>query len=160
MSANLQTYLSDHLAGAQFATSLLADLGAQTLDTDLAAFARTLLAEIEADKQVVEQILTRLDSQPSMIKEASAWFAQKLGRAKLQVGSDRFSIFEGLELLAIGILGKLSLWKALQAIPAHDNAFAILDLAQLAKRASDQHAAVEQWRITYAVSALRESASG
>lgn len=159
MSANLQTYLRDHLAGAQFATSLLADLGAQTLDTDLAAFARTLHAEIEADKQIVEQVLTRLDSQPSMIKEASAWFAQKLGRAKLQVGSDRFSIFEGLELLAIGILGKLALWKAIQAMPSHSS-FAALDLGLLAKRASDQHAAVEQRRITYAVTALGESASG
>jgi hypothetical protein len=32
MSDNLTTYLRDHLAGARFATSLLADLEVQNLD--------------------------------------------------------------------------------------------------------------------------------
>lgn len=156
MLRNLETYLHDHLAGAQFATSLLADLTNQEFDAELAAFAGTLLEEIEKDKQVVEDILSQLDSKRSVLKEASAWIAQKLGRTKLQVNSDPFSIFEALEVLSIGILGKRALWKALEAIASEESSLQSRDYATLATRAAEQHAAVDQRRIAYARSLLAD----
>ena len=154
MSANLRTYLQDHLAGAQFATSLLADLAAQEHDADIAKFAGNLLTEIGDDKRVVEDILAHLDTTTSVFKEASAWIALKLGRTKLQIGSDPFSIFEALEVLSIGIQGKLALWKALDEIASSEDALGSLDLAALAERAAEQHGRVECQRIAYARSLI------
>ena len=154
MSANLRTYLHDHLAGAQFATSLLADLAAQEFDVDIAKFAGNLLGEIEVDKHVVEGILARLDATKSVLKEASAWISQKLGRTKLQIGSDPFSIFEALEVLSIGIQGKLALWRALEEIASEEDALQSQDFSALAERASEQYARVERQRIVYARSLI------
>lgn len=156
MGNNLQTYLHDHLAGAQFATSLLADMAAQTFDADIAAFASVLLSEIEEDKQVAEEILTRLDAKRSMLKEASAWLAQKMGRTKFHLESDRFSLFEALEILSIGILGKLALWKALGEVSAKVEELQARDFAALAERAIGQHEQVEQQRIAFANSLIAE----
>lgn len=150
MNDNFTTYLHDHLAGARFATALLADLRDQELDADLASFAGDVLKEIEADRAVLEQILKRRDSQPSVVKEASAWITQKLGRAKFQIASDQFSMFEGLEILGLGILGKLSLWKALESVAGDYGSLRELDLERLAERARQQHAEVERRRIALA----------
>jgi hypothetical protein len=149
MPDNLTTYLHDHLAGARFATSLLADLEAQNLDDQLAQFASALLSEIEEDKSTLEGVLARLESQPSVIKEASAWLTQKVGRIKFQLNSEPFSIFEALEVLSIGILGKLALWNALKLLPSDHDAIHGIDLQFLADRALRQHDQVEQRRIAY-----------
>ncbi len=154
MPGNLETYLHDHLAGAQFATSLLADMAAQSYDKELAGFAGNLLEEIESDEHVVEQILSQLDAKRSILKDASAWLAQKVGRAKLQIDDDRFSIFESLELLSIGILGKLALWKALLAIAPGNQILQTHDFDALCARALQQHVQVERWRLAYAASLI------
>lgn len=156
MGNNLRTYLHDHLAGAQFATSLLADMARQTFDAEIARFASVLLREIEEDEKVAEKILSRLDAKPSMIKEASAWLAQKMGRAKFHLEGDRFSIFEALELLSIGILGKLALWKALAEISGEVDELQPEDFAALAERARDQHERVEQRRLALANSLIAQ----
>jgi hypothetical protein len=155
MPDNLTTYLHDHLAGARFVTSLLADLAEQKLDGDLAEFASKLLSEIKEDKSTLEGVLARLESHPSIIKEASAWLTQKVGRIKFQLDSEPFSIFEALELLSVGILGKLALWNALKRLPAENNAKEGLDFSNLVDRAIEQHAKVEERRIAYAERVLK-----
>jgi hypothetical protein len=155
MPNNLTTYLHDHLAGARFAISLLADLAEQKLDDNLAQFASTLRSEIEADKSALEGVLTKLETQPSVIKEASAWLTQKVGRIKLQLNSDPFSIFESLEVLSLGILGKLALWNALKRLPVDHDAKGGLDFSNLINRATQQHAKVEERRIAYAERVLK-----
>jgi hypothetical protein len=155
MPDNLTTYLHDHLAGARFAISLLADLAEQKLDGDLAQFASMLRSEIEEDKSTLEGVLARLESHPSIIKEASAWLSQKVGRIKLQLDSEPFSIFEALEVLSIGILGKLALWNALKRLPAEHDAKEGLDLLNLVDRATQQHTKIEERRIAYAERVLK-----
>jgi hypothetical protein len=156
MPDNLTTYLHDHLAGARFATALLADLEAQNLDDQLARFASTLLSEIEEDKSALEGVLARLESRPSVIKEASAWLSQKVGRVKFQLDSEPFSIFEALEVLSLGILGKLALWNALRLLPTEHDAVQGLDLQHMADRATRQHAEVERRRLHYAELVLKQ----
>lgn len=152
MSENLRTYLQDHLAGARFAVSLLNDLAKQETDEDVAALALTLIGEIEADKQVVEEILLALDESRSILKEATAWLAQKVGRAKFQLERSRFSIFEALEILSLGILGKLALWSALDAIALSEKWLQSYDFVKLAETAKRQHAQVEQQRLLHSTS--------
>ena len=157
MPDNLTTYLHDHLAGARFAISLLADLAEQKLDGDLAEFASMLRREIEEDKSMLEGVLARLESHPSIIKEASAWLTQKVGRIKFQLDSEPFSIFEALEVLSLGILGKLALWNALDTLPTEHEALQQLDLQHLVDRARRQYAEVERRRIGYAEQVLVQS---
>jgi hypothetical protein len=155
MSATLTTYLHDHLAGARFATSLLNDLARQELDGEITGFAAALLLEVQADQDDLQRLVELLDSQPSMIKEASAWLTQKLGRLKFQLSTDPFGIFEALEVLSLGILGKIALWNALQetdAIPQPSS----LDLDKLLQRAREQYANVETHRLRYARQSLVE----
>lgn len=158
MQRNLEIYMHDHLAGAQFATSLLSDMAAQDFDVDLATFASTLLREIEEDKKIVEEILSRLNATPSALKEASAWIVQKLGRVKLQIGSDPFSIFEACEVLSIGIQGKVALWNALATVASEQESLRSLDFPALAERALEQYQRVERRRIAYVSSLLADEA--
>lgn len=155
MSANLTTYLHDHLAGARFATSLLSDLARQELDGEIAGFAAALLLEVQADQDELQRLVEHLDLQPSMIKEASAWLTQKLGRLKFQLSSEPFGVFEALEVLSLGILGKTALWNALQETDAIPHSSS-LDLNKLLQRAREQYANVETRRLRYARQALVE----
>jgi hypothetical protein len=153
MSTNLTTYLHDHLAGARFAISLLDDLASQDRDEEVADFAAALLPEIQADQSELQALVDRLDSQPSMIKEASAWLTQKLSGMKFQLNSDSLGVFEALELLSLGILGKVALWKALETVESIPEV-SQLDLHRLIQRAQDQHARAEEVRLRYARHAL------
>ena len=58
--------------------------------------------------------------------------------------------FEALEIVALGILGKKSLWDAPKMVGATDARLSGLDLARLAERARTQHARVEERRLEMA----------
>ena len=152
MSKALATYVHDHLAGAQFAVSLLEDLRDQKEDQRVADVARTLLPEIEADRAELQALADRVGHAGRGVKEAAAWIAQKASRAKLTPG-DPLGTYESVEMLSLGILGKLSLWNALKTLP-RDVALAPLDLERLTTRAIDQHAVADHLRLSLARGAL------
>jgi hypothetical protein len=56
--------------------------------------------------------------------------------------------------LALGILGKLALWRALLVVAKNDTRLNGMELEQLVARAQQQHAQVEQWRLLVARSAF------
>jgi hypothetical protein len=155
MTDPLATYVHDHLAGARFAISLLDDLSKQDQDVRIQRFAQQLRPEIEADVSDLQQLADRLGDPGNAMKEAAAWIAQKASRVKLAT-HDALGGFESIEMLCVGILGKLALWKALQTL-LPDSRLESLDLAKLAKRAIQQHAEAETLRLELAASALRET---
>src|SRR6185436_3699673 len=106
-------------AGAKYALSLLNDLTEQTVDRDAAQLAKTLFPEIEADRVVLEQFITSVGGDPSAIKEATAVVLQKTGQLKLSL-DEPLGVFEAVELLTLGVTGKIALWNALQAISLPD----------------------------------------
>jgi hypothetical protein len=63
--------------------------------------------------------------------------------------------FEALEALALGILGKLALWRALAVSAAADARLRGVDFDHLAARAQAQHARVEERRLEAARVVLR-----
>ena len=63
--------------------------------------------------------------------------------------------FEALETLALGILGKLALWRALAVVAATDARLRGIDFDSLAARAQAQHARVEERRIEAALTAFK-----
>jgi hypothetical protein len=111
----LVTYVNDHLGGAQVAVQLLEAMRNQQDDQEFRQFASVLLPEIQADDLVLSRIAEKIASSPSAIKRLGGWLLEKAARLKLgHTGSAGFELFESLELLALGIQGKASLWKALQ----------------------------------------------
>jgi len=154
MTDPLHTYLHDHLAGATFAIDLLKGLAAQTADSAVAHLAARLLAEVGADCQLLESVLQRIDGEPNHLKEVAAWAAQKASRFKLDL-TQAVGIFEAIEMLTLGVQGKLALWNALRVVQISDARLSTLDLDELTSRAIKQFVALEDMRLQLAPSALR-----
>lgn len=152
----LVTYLQDHLAGAKFAIKLLEDLSEQPADERVAKLARMLLVEVEADRNDLQRLAERIGGESNAMKEAAAWVAQKFGGLKLSLG-DPIGRFEAIETLALGVLGKLSLWDALATIRQTDGRLGELDLDKLALRARTQYQQLEELRLAMAPSALAQT---
>jgi len=159
MSTNnaLAVYLNDHLAGSEAALELLAHLADGATSSDLRARFVALRAEIEEDQTALRGLLARIGEDESSVKRALGWLAEKATRLKLGVTKDErdaFALFESLEILALGIEGKRSLWRALAVIAASDPRLAGLDVPKLMERATQQHDEVERLRLEFAIDAL------
>jgi hypothetical protein len=156
MSTRLATYLNDHLAGAQFAIRLLEHLRESNAGEPIGNFAAKLLVDIEDDRTVLQGIAQRFGGQPNPLKEAAAWLAEKASRLKLRLGSDaEIGRFEALEALSLGVLGKLALWRALEAVANTNTQLRGIDFDRLSARAESQHSEIEAYRLTAAQNALR-----
>jgi hypothetical protein len=151
----LVTYLRDHLAGAAAAVELLERLRDHHAGNPLGQFAGEILAEIEADRAVLAELTDRVGRGSSVLKEATAWVGAKVSRLKLgQRGGDDLGTLETLEALALGILGKLALWRALVLVESSTPRLAGMDFGHLAARAEAQHDRVEERRLEAARLAL------
>jgi hypothetical protein len=148
MSDALVTYVEDHLAGAAYAIDLLRAIRDQHTGEALAQFAGEMLAEVEADNATLQKLADRIGAGSSGLKGLSAWVAEKVSRLKLRRGSsDGLGTFEALEFLALGIRGKLALWRALAVAAPADARLKDIDFEHLAARAEMQHARMEKRRI-------------
>src|SRR5262245_8052106 len=151
----LLTYLRDHLAGAAAADELLKLLREQHDGEPLGEFAAELLVEVEADRAALAELTERLGGSSSVLKEATAWVSAKVSRVKLgQRGGGDLDTLEALETLALGILGKLALWRTLVLVESANPRLAGLDFGRLAVRAEAQHDRVEERRLEAARVAL------
>jgi hypothetical protein len=146
----LATYLNDHLGGAHAAVSLLARIEPDPADgLDVAALRR----EIEADVGALESLLASLGERPSGVKKAAGRIAETLTRPKLP-DDEALGRFELLELLALGILGKRELWRALREVSDGDPRLVPSELERLEQRAREQFERVEAARVVWARRAL------
>jgi len=153
MNDPLAVYLHDHLAGAVVAINLIEALRDQHAGEPLGEFAAQLLGEVEADRAVLQEIAERVGSGSSAVKDAAAWLSEKVSRLKLgREAGGELGTFEALEALALGILGKRALWRALTTL---GDRFRDIDLESLASRAQAQHDRVEEHRVQLARTALR-----
>lgn len=159
-SEHLTTYLNDHLAGSVVAVELLEHLEASYPRTEMAEFFAVLRTEIVADRAELEALMTRLQIVESRSRKASAWIAGKFTELKLKL-DDRTSgalrLLETLEAVALGIDGKLALWRALSAAASANPALqGITDYGRLEKRAVEQRDALEVVRLEAAKAALKQ----
>jgi hypothetical protein len=145
MSDALATYLHDHFAGSNFAVELLEFLRDQHAGQRLGDAAAGMLGEIEEDRSILQGIIGRVGNGVPMMKEASAWIGEKLSELKLRQGA--FGTFEAMEALALGILGKVALWRALATLADTDSRLSGVDFNQLAARAEGQHSRAEERRL-------------
>jgi hypothetical protein len=156
MSDPLVTYVEDHLAGAAYAIDLLEAIRDQHAGEPLGKFAAGMLVEVEEDNAVLTKLGKRIGTGSSGLKGLSAWVAEKVSRLKLGRGaSDGLGTFEALEFLALGIQGKLALWRALAVVAPDDTRLEHMDFHHLAARAETQHAEMEERRLEAARRILR-----
>lgn len=150
----LATYLHDHLGAANFAVELLerwqADGG-----PDAKRFASDLLAEIKRDRAELRRVIRAVGRSSHSLKEVAGWVAEKATRWKLGAASGRqLALFEGLEVLVLGIGGKLALWQMLHVLARTHARLRPFDFSALARSARQQQARVEKWRLAAGVAAL------
>jgi hypothetical protein len=152
----LAIYLNDHLAGATLGVELVRRLRSSNADdAALGEPVAEICAEIEADRVTLERVMEQLEIRRGFVKPAAAWGAEKLGRFKLNgqlKGYSPLSRLVELELLHVGITGKMQMWKALEhTLGRRVGEF---DFGQLAERAARQRGRVEDLHLSAAARAL------
>ena len=153
MDDPLATYLDDHLAGSKLAADLLSALQEKNKRASLGEFARQMLAEVESDRAVLQSLIDRIGSASSPAKHAVAWLGEKVSRLKLSSGNG-LGTFEALEMLELGVTGKLLMWRALAIAAVQDARLRDVNFDELAHRAQSQQMKLEERRLEIAVPAL------
>jgi hypothetical protein len=155
---HLATYLNDHLAGSIVALQLLDHLETVHRGTEVGRFVTGLQADVAADRRELESLMRRLNVAESRTRKTSAWLSEKMSEIKLRLddaATGDLSQLEAFELLALGIEGKLSLWRALSAAAEESPALRVADYDGLLRSAEDQRGRAETARIAAARRALR-----
>jgi len=149
MTENLGTYLNDHVAGSVLALELLDHLIGLSEASDRELL-KQLRSEVQEDQEVLRQLLRSVGRKESTMRKAAAWLTEKLGRVKLlmdESGSGELRVLEGLETLALGIQGKLALWRSVATLGDAVPPIKALDLDRLQSRAIEQFERVERLRL-------------
>jgi hypothetical protein len=154
---DLDSYLNDHLAGSISALELIAHWVDVHKGEPLGSFFLETGREIKADRDTLRDVMRALGVEESKMRQASAWVAEKLGRARLMVAGDEpgsLGLVLTLEGLIMGVTGKKLLWVALAAtkLPRLNS----YNFEQLQRRAEQQAERIEAERI----SAVRQAFAG
>ena len=158
MADLLAIYLNDHLAGSTVGLELARRARGANENSELGDFLAELVAEIEADRAVLQDVMTAVGAGRDRIKVAGAWVGEKAGRLKLNgslLGYSPLSRLVELEGLALGVTGKLALWRLLRAL--EDPRLTSFDFDVLVARAERQRDGLEQHRIAAGRLALAQS---
>jgi hypothetical protein len=155
----LDSYLNDHLAGAVGALELIAHWAKLYQGKPLGAFFTDLQAEIKADQDTLCDLMRCLGVEESKVRQASAWAAEKLGRARIVIAGEdpgSLGLVLALEGLIMGITGKQLLWRSLDAakLPKTEG----FDFKELQRCAEEQIERTEAQRIRAAQQAFANPA--
>lgn len=157
MADLLKTYLQDHHAGSTMGRELARRTAGANEDNDYGPELARIAAEIDEDRDVLEQVMERLGVGPSKIKDAGAWTAEKLGRLK---PNDRLLEYSPLsrlieiEGLVLGVTGKQALWEAIQT--ALGESLDGISFEELVARAVDQRSRLQALHLRAAADAFAQ----
>jgi len=149
----LTRYLQDHLAGSVAALQLMETLADHEPGLPLEQKLRGLHAEVTEEQETLKAILARLEGEESSLKQAAAWLTEKLHRGRLALAEradPALARLTGLESLALGLQGKLALYRALEDVAPDEPRLGGYPFAALQARTLLQHAMVEQERMAAA----------
>lgn len=119
---HLRIYLNDHLAIVVTEQELAKRVRRENRQTALSAFMDQYLEQLEQQRDLIEQLLSRAGGRESRTKRMAGWLAEKFGRLKFN-GSllhysdlSRVLELEGLELAAHS---RMALWRTVAELPSH-----------------------------------------
>jgi hypothetical protein len=146
---DLDSYLNDHLAGSVSALELIAHWVKVHKGEPLGSFFAETEREIKADQDTLRDVMRTLGVEESKMRQAGAWAAEKVGRARLMIAGDEqgsLGLVLTLEGLIMGVTGKKLLWRALAAtkLPRLNS----YNFEQLQGRAEQQVERIEAERIS------------
>lgn len=139
---HLSIYLNDHLAGATAGVGRARAARDANEGTEFFEPLATVCREIEADRSSLESIMDDLGIGRSLIKTTLGDLGEKAGRLKPngQIrGYSPLGRVIDLEVLLLGITGKLRLWTLLDDLLDGETSS---DLPALSRRAEDQRTRV------------------
>ena len=144
----LASYLNDHLAGSVSALELIDHWAHDQKGKPLGDFFAETEREIKADQEVLRVVMRSLGVEACSIPRASAWVAEKLGRARLIIAGDEpgsLGLVLTLDGLIMGVTGKKLAWRALAAtnLPQLNG----YDFEKLQRRAEQQIERIEAERM-------------
>jgi len=155
-SKRLSIYLNDHFAASIGAGELAGRSAGSNGGTPLGIELEQLKQEIEEERGTLAECMRELGVAVDPAKAAGAWAAEKLGRLKLNgswLSYSPLSRLEELEILILGIEGRVLLWEALSRHPDLADRDAP-DFEQLIKRARSQRRRLNRHRLEAAQDAL------
>jgi len=155
----LGIYLNDHLAGSIVGVELCKRAASQNEGSEIGEFLAELADDIEEDRNALKAIMDHCGVAQNRVKVPIAWAAEKVGRLKPNgqiTGYSPLSRLIELEGLALGVTGKLALWRSLAATRPDLAAF---DIATLIARAEAQQDGLEKWRLEAAREAFGATAA-
>ena len=153
----LGIYLNDHLGGSTAGIELVRRACAANQGTELGRFLAELVMKIESDRKTLERIMEDLGVRRDHAKVAGGWMLEKAGRLKLNGqlrGYSPLSRLVELEGLALGVTGKLAVWKALRLLADDEPALDAAELDRLVDSAEQQQRGLEEQRLMAAREAL------
>ncbi len=153
----LAIYLNDHLAAATGAGELVRRSARSNRGSPYGAFLEGLAVEIQEDRQSLLEIMRAVDASVDRLKVLAGWSGEKAGRLKFNgrlFGYSPLSRVVELEVLTLGVTGKLAGWRLLQALMPGEPRLAPFDLERLAARAERQLEQLEQHRLRAAAEAF------
>ena len=123
----LRIYLDDHLALMVAEVELVGRCWSNNRGAPLGEFLQKLENEVKAQKSIVNAVIHRIGGKStieSRLKQGVGWFAEKLGRFKLNDSlltySDLSRVVE-LETLAAAAQERVSLWDNLDSVAGKDS---------------------------------------
>lgn len=150
MERDLERYLNDHLVGSSGAILMIQHF----IDTMEIAEAREFFADlktsVEADRALLEKLLSSAGMSSSGFLNVAGDLTARIGFFKLRwegFKPGHLGLFEGLEMIALGIQGKRLLWLALKEVACWFPEWKDVDFAKLELEAITQRDGVELWRI-------------
>jgi hypothetical protein len=123
----LRIYLDDHLALMVAEGELIGRCWWNNRGTPLGEFLQKLENEVNAQKSIAKDVIHRIGGKATIegrLKQGAAWFAEKLGRFKLNDSLLRYSdlsrIVE-LETLAVAAQARIAMWDNFDALANRDS---------------------------------------
>lgn len=159
MDQFLTRYLNDHLAGSSSALLLIQELADSHDAPEARKFLLQLKDDVIADRSRLENLLERIGQNPSALLKVAGGIVARIGGIKLmreKIEPGELGLFEGLEVLAVGVQGKRLLWVSLREIAVWFPEWNDIDFARLERQAIQQRDNIEFWRIKAAKEILAD----
>jgi hypothetical protein len=156
----LSIYLNDHLAITTGAHELLNRTLENNRDIELGKFVEALAIDAEQERNAIESLMTEQGIAHNPIKSAGAWFAERVGRLKLNgqiTGYSDLSRLVEIEGIGLALESKRAFWDALNQVGFTEAGGLVTK--SLARRAEQQIEELEKHRREAANNALGLRAS-
>ena len=114
---HLQIYLNDHLALIVGELQLAERCARSNPKEELGRCLMKLIGDLRIERQVVEELIRQLSGRPDVIKQGTAWLAEKIGRLKMNGSwleySDLSRLLE-LETLELAAHERAAFWQNIE----------------------------------------------